>query len=82
MARQGYDLALTRHRAPHKLPARLARWVGRGDYTLAGDPERRVAGGAIANSGSFGDRGVANLDAGTRTQMRRSVSHFKLVLTV
>jgi hypothetical protein len=59
MARQGYDLALTRHRAPHKLPARLARWVGRGDYTLAGDPERRVAGGAIAKSGSFSDRKVA-----------------------
>ena len=61
MARLGYDLALTRHRVPHELPARLARWVGRGDYTLAGDPERRVAGGAIAKSGSFSDRGVAAL---------------------
>jgi hypothetical protein len=37
----------------------LACWVGRGDYTLAGDPERRVAGGAIAKSGSFSDRKVA-----------------------
>jgi hypothetical protein len=81
MARQGYDLVLTRHRAPHKLPARLARWVGR-----ATTPWQAIQSAAWQAAPSQ-SRDLSVIEkspprCGHGTQMRRSVPHFKLVLTV